>query len=321
MAQSISTTTLNFDGFRPEIIDKVRHLLVILDRISAHPYLKNRICLHGGTALNLFLLSTPRLSVDIDLNYVGSTDRDVMYAERAKLEQSIVDIGRELGLEVRSGSEEHSGRSLKLNYQGGFGADHVKIDIDYLNRSPLLPPVAHTITTNDNSTITFPLNAAIEIIGGKVKALLSRVTPRDLYDICQISEYYPTVIDSDNELLLRRILLYYSVLSDPFPKPFTIAERFAGRSRDVEDILYPTLLAGDRPMLENMIETASTFINSVTRALDTEEYAFLKSASEGHFMPELLFEEHPEVLLAALKDPSALWKMQNIRKMDRQRER
>jgi len=28
--------------------------------------------LKGGTALNLFLLDLPRLSVDIDLNYIGA---------------------------------------------------------------------------------------------------------------------------------------------------------------------------------------------------------------------------------------------------------
>jgi hypothetical protein len=40
---------IDFIGFRPEVADKVRRLLIVLDRIAAHPFLRDRICLHGGT--------------------------------------------------------------------------------------------------------------------------------------------------------------------------------------------------------------------------------------------------------------------------------
>lgn len=41
-------------GFRPEILEKVLYLLRLLDAIHRHPYLKDRLVLKGGTALNLF---------------------------------------------------------------------------------------------------------------------------------------------------------------------------------------------------------------------------------------------------------------------------
>jgi predicted nucleotidyltransferase component of viral defense system len=78
-----SVTRLGFAAFEPQVADKVVRLLMVLDRIGSHPLLRPRLCLHGGTALNLFVLGSPRLSVDIDLNYVGSADREVMLAERA----------------------------------------------------------------------------------------------------------------------------------------------------------------------------------------------------------------------------------------------
>src|ERR1035438_4384862 len=53
-------------GFRPEILEKVLHLLRLLDAIRRHPYLKERLVLKGGTALNLFEFDVPRLSVDIN---------------------------------------------------------------------------------------------------------------------------------------------------------------------------------------------------------------------------------------------------------------
>jgi len=58
-------------GFRPEILEKVIHLLQLLETIQSHPDLQGHLVLKGGTALNLFLFDVPRLSVDIDLNYIG----------------------------------------------------------------------------------------------------------------------------------------------------------------------------------------------------------------------------------------------------------
>lgn len=76
-------------GFRPEVLEKVIHLLNLLEGFNRHPFLKGRLALKGGTALNLFLFDVPRLSVDIDLNYIGAVDRDTMMAERPKVEQAI----------------------------------------------------------------------------------------------------------------------------------------------------------------------------------------------------------------------------------------
>lgn len=55
-------------GFRAEILEKVIHLFGLLEGFRSHPFLKDRLALKGGTALNLFFFDLPRLSVDIDLN-------------------------------------------------------------------------------------------------------------------------------------------------------------------------------------------------------------------------------------------------------------
>ena len=57
-------------GFGAEPLKKVFRLMALLDALGSHPFLKTRIALKGGTALNLFYFDVPRLSVDIDLNYV-----------------------------------------------------------------------------------------------------------------------------------------------------------------------------------------------------------------------------------------------------------
>lgn len=107
MIVSSETLVKEAGGFRPEIFEKVLYLLHLLDFLHRHPYLKNRLVLKGGTALNLFEFDLPRLSVDIDLNYIGSPDLETMKAERPKVEQAITDVCNraEVTVERRAASD------------------------------------------------------------------------------------------------------------------------------------------------------------------------------------------------------------------------
>ena len=76
-------------GFPTDSLEKVWMLIRLLNSLVAHPFLGPRIALKGGTALNLFVFSLPRLSVDIDVNYVGAADRTTMMTERPKLDAAL----------------------------------------------------------------------------------------------------------------------------------------------------------------------------------------------------------------------------------------
>jgi hypothetical protein len=95
MVKHMTPIHLDFTGFQPQVADKVICLLLVLDRLGAHPFAKSRLCLYGGTGLNLFVLGVPRLSVDIDLNYIGSADRARMLDERPAIEQAVMDAARD----------------------------------------------------------------------------------------------------------------------------------------------------------------------------------------------------------------------------------
>ncbi len=77
---------VDMDGFQPRTVDKVERLLDLLEEMDRHPALRGRLAMHGGTAINLFMLDMPRLSVDIDVSYIGSPDRERMLAERPDIE-------------------------------------------------------------------------------------------------------------------------------------------------------------------------------------------------------------------------------------------
>ena len=86
-------------NYKPENLEKVYQLLLVLEQLINVPYLKKRLVLKGGTALNLFHFDPiPRLSVDIDLNYIGHIDRDKMLAERKLVEDAISQILLQISL-------------------------------------------------------------------------------------------------------------------------------------------------------------------------------------------------------------------------------
>ena len=87
-------------GFRAEILEKVLHLFSLLDGFQKHPALKGKWALKGGTALNLFWFDVPRLSVDIDLNYVGQVEREAMLAERPQIETAVQAVCSHDGLTI-----------------------------------------------------------------------------------------------------------------------------------------------------------------------------------------------------------------------------
>lgn len=114
---SISTA-----GFQLRTIDKVERLLDLVDEMQRHPDLKGKLAMHGGTAINLFMLDVPRLSVDIDVSYIGALSREEMLAERPAIERAIEEVGRGQGYSVSSSDGGHAGRTFVLQYRGDWGA-------------------------------------------------------------------------------------------------------------------------------------------------------------------------------------------------------
>ncbi len=119
-ADEIAATAASL-GFRPDSLEKVFRLLSLLEALRTNTFLRQRIALKGGTALNLFLFDVPRLSVDIDLNYVGAGERETMLADKPKLEQAIQAVCRREGLTVRRMPTEHAGGKWRLSYTNTAG--------------------------------------------------------------------------------------------------------------------------------------------------------------------------------------------------------
>ena len=114
--------------------------------MRSHPFLKGRLALKGGTALNLFIFDVPRLSIDIDLNYVGAPDREVMLAERPRSRRRYRRSSPVKGLLVRRMPGEHAGGKWQLRYQGASGQGGIlEVDVNFMFRVPLWPHEGHRL--------------------------------------------------------------------------------------------------------------------------------------------------------------------------------
>src|SRR5580704_9323885 len=117
-------------GYRPEMIEKVYHLLNLLEEFMAVPYLSNRLVLKGGTAINLFCTDEfPRLSVDLDFNYIGAVERDIMQQEKSELEAILLDICTRRQYTVHRNPRGHAGGKTVLIYNSVSGTKG-RLEID-----------------------------------------------------------------------------------------------------------------------------------------------------------------------------------------------
>ena len=184
----ISPATLRSEaarsGFRPEILEKVLHLLNLLEGFRSHPFLKTRFALKGGTALNLFVFDLPRLSIDIDINYIGAVDRAAMLAERPRFEQAIQDVCHREGMTLTRLPAAHAGGKWRLRYASAVTeTGHLEVDVNYMARVPLWNPVtADSRSVGSNTATAIPILDIHELAAGKLAALLSRRAGRDLVD-------------------------------------------------------------------------------------------------------------------------------------------
>jgi predicted nucleotidyltransferase component of viral defense system len=175
-------------GFRIEMIEKVLLLINLLNTLNSHPFLKGKWVLKGGTALNLFLLNLPRLSIDIDLNYIGALGREQMLAERPGIERAAQAVFSREGFITKRLPEEHAGGKWRLGYQSITGqTGNLEVDINFMYRKPLYDiSLADSYPFGNFQAKKIPVLDLHELAAGKLAALLSRGQARDLFDCYQI---------------------------------------------------------------------------------------------------------------------------------------
>ena len=191
----------------------------------------------------------------------------------------------------------------------------MKVDCIYMNRSPILPPVVRETPVRPGAKVrTF---ADAELAAGKVKAFFDRVKVRDLYDVSNLKSVYES-LESGEQEVAHQLALYYASLSACFPEPFEGGEqRFTDRSSELADQLHPMLRSSsEHPTLDVLMEDAERFIAEWILPKTDAERIYLEHLTSGDYHPELIFPDETMAKAAAV-NPEALWKVENLKKMQR----
>jgi len=295
-------------GFDPGNVEKVLRLKELLREIAWHPFLKGKLVLKGGTGINIFILELPRLSVDIDLNYTGRVERDGMQGERPEIERSIEQVAGGLGYRTHAGKNDWALKEFHLSFNNhGKRADHLQVEVNFLMRICALPPQPiKAIQMADEAFCEFPVLAIEELMAGKLKAMIERSHPRDLYDLYRFSR---ARVKHDRETLTKLTVLFASTLAHDL-RSYALDRYERVERADIQRLLYPLLRSGDRPTREDMVAAVRPLLKSV---LDpAKERTYLDAMARGDYRPELLFPNRPDIVERIARHPAMLWKATNV---------
>ena len=84
-----------------QTLERVLRLIDVLKFFNTDEDLKDKLVLKGGTAINLTFYNCLRLSVDIDLDYVGSNDKEQMKSDRLLIESKLLYFMQESNMQYR----------------------------------------------------------------------------------------------------------------------------------------------------------------------------------------------------------------------------
>jgi predicted nucleotidyltransferase component of viral defense system len=302
-------------GFDAEPLEKVLRLTALLEALFSHPFLKPRVALKGGTALNLFLFDVPRLSVDIDLNYIGAADRETMLRERPPLEQAILAVCSREGLTVARMPADHAGGKWRLTYTTSNGVPgHLELDVNFMLRTPLWP-CARTVCRSIGSFLG--ARACVldvhELAAGKLAALLARSASRDVFDSRDLLA--TGVLDPAK---LRVAFVAYGGMNRKDWRTVSIGDVRVDVN-EVQTSLVPMLRADLAPERRHVSPWTDRLVLecrerlSVVLPMNGDELEFLRRLNdEGEIAPELLTADANLQAIIG-RHPMLQWKAINVR--------
>jgi len=270
---------------------QVALLLQVLPEVAK----EDCLALHGGTAINLFAREMPRLSVDIDLTYIPTENRQTSLDTIAN---SLIRITERLEKAIPKAQIVFKPAISKLlvSHQGA----QIKVEVNQTNRGVLGDPVGMILC--DHAQEEFDAFCEVPVVpfgqlyGGKICAALDRQHPRDLFDVKLLLENEGLSPEMTPGLLL-------SILSS---------------NRPIHELLNPNLL-DQRSALTNQFEgmtselfsyeqyevTRQELIKTVQQNMSDQDKRFLLSVSNAD--PDWSIYNFERF-------PSVQWKLQNLTK-------
>ena len=260
-----------------------------------------RLALKGGTAINMFFLEMPRLSVDIDLTYLPIESRTTSLNSIDQIFHDIKQRLIEKGFSVQP-KLTADGHAKQLIVED---EELVKIEINHVLRGCVLNPVMRELSQKAQSSFnkfaTVQCLAENDVFAGKVCAALDRQHPRDLYDMLFFLKNMGYSRDLHSAFLVYLISNNRPISELIKPNQLNISE------------LYSTAFLGmtehDVP-LSILQDTFHEVVEITHSSMTDDDKEFLLSFKAREPKWNLISCDHAKDL------PAIKWKLYNIAKMD-----
>ncbi|MGM0406320.1 MAG: nucleotidyl transferase AbiEii/AbiGii toxin family protein [Thermoplasmatota archaeon] len=293
-------------AFQVDILEKVYRLTEILTEIS-NTELSDFLVLKGGTAINFVYLDLPRLSVDIDMDYIGSTEKEKMLKDRENIYDLSKKVFKTIGYETEH-TRSYALDKYNLYYQNSVGnRDRIKFEVNYLKRATVLKPIDMEFNhIFELKRFKIPTLQIEDLFGRKMNALVRRATPKDLFDIFKLLK---SDLEYNNDLLKKCFIFTMCLDEDPRNIEYEIFKEIS--ERDVWTSLTPMLRKGEKFSLQKMREEVEPFLKKMID-FSENEYDFIKALfDEEIYDIDILFEEggYNEKLV---EHPGVEWRLKNL---------
>lgn len=275
--------------------EKVKLLVRVLPYIAK----EDTFALKGGTAINLFVRNLPRLSVDIDLTYLGFEGRNEAFKNINDGLARILICLEKSGIKATILKNKENISKIICSTPSA----NIKIEPNYTLRGYAYPPEKMRINTKVESKYGFAninVISKAELYGGKICAALDRQHPRDLFDI--------------------RYLLANEGITPEIKNGFIVALLSHGRTpyellqpniQNQEDTFYKEFVGmSDEPFsYQDHLTTFNTLLRSIHKSLTATDREFLLSFFNA--TPDWDIIQIPNLN----KLPAIKWKLQNLEKL------
>jgi predicted nucleotidyltransferase component of viral defense system len=256
--------------------------------------------MHGGTAINLFCLNMPRLSVDIDLTYIPFSENreEDLRLIRTALE-SIKNRIRKQIPSIHFSDPIRAEADLKLICTTSEAM--VKIEVNQINRgiiaAPELRVLCEKAQTDFNTFCEVRTVSQKQLWGGKISAALDRQHPRDLFDVRNMFNeigYSTEIKDGFLFFLLCGKRPFHEML---IPHRIDQGAIFDSQFNGMSDVEFE---------MEDFDKTREKLITTVNESLSAADKEFILAFSNGE--PEWTMVNYGSF-------PAVKWKLLNINKL------
>jgi len=295
-------------NFHRDTLEKAYRLEQLLKEINRHPKLREGLVLKGGTAINFLYFRYPRLSVDLDFNFIAAIEKEKKDKESPKIDEALRSIFKFERYECENISEYGSNKYF-LRYTNSSGnIDRIKVEINLLQRLTLLGAEKRSfLSPFDESGLMVNTLKGPELFAGKMLALVDRLAPRDLYDIYMLLREKVKL----NKFLLKKIFIFFGCLSRNDFRKYRPNDIERITERDIKRKLLPLLRKDERLKADNMIQIVRPFLKEIFN-FTPEELEYIDRFFKGDFSPEILFGK----LLDSTdleRHPMVIWKQRHVK--------